>query len=482
MQSARLGAGLSRSMRQSAVGFVFIGSVALFIGLLLWLQNLTPGRRSYRAFVEFSDAGGMGPGTAVAYRGVKVGRVVDIEPRPQGVNIEIEISRADRRIPSNSVIEANQSGLIGETSINITPLESLPVGEEVAGPLDPACNPDIIICNGSQLQGEAQLDVKELIRSTLRIANLLSDPQFTANINSVAQNASDALSAISTLSGDVSDLTNEVEQLVAGGSVEATLTSVSQAADEVQLLAATNRTTLANTLVSFQQSSDRLRTTLDELAPVINQGNLTEIIDNLETLSVNAAEASVNLRDFSTSINDPANGLMLQQLLDSARSTFQNVQKITSDLDELTGDPAFRSNIRDLIDGLNRLISMSEQLEQQAQVAQALDSLTTVIENPHLDRVAPDSTSSSTSSRFPSVPREEVTEPATFPNSRQEARSETGSEAGSEADSNPTSSLTAPVNSTSDTTEPSATSGIDRSAETIRSTRGHRSTETLSTE
>lgn len=380
MQSARLGAGLSRSMRQSAVGFVFLGSVALFIGLLLWLQNLTPGRRSFRAFIEFADAGGMSPGTAVSYRGVKVGRVVDIEPGPQGVNIQVQIARADRRIPSNSVIEANQSGLVGETSINITPLESLPSGQNIPGPLDPNCNPDVIICNGSQLQGEAQLDVNELIRSTLRIANLLSDPQFTANINSVAQNASDALAAVSSLSGDVSDLTNEVEQLVAGGTVQGTLTSVSQAADEVRLLASTNRSTLSNTLVSFQQSSDRLRTTLDELAPVINQGNLAEIIQNLETLSANAAEASANLRDFSGGINDPANALMLQQLLDSARSTFQNIQKITSDLDELTGDPSFRNNVRDLIDGLDRLISTSEQLEQQSQVARALDSLSTVIE------------------------------------------------------------------------------------------------------
>jgi phospholipid/cholesterol/gamma-HCH transport system substrate-binding protein len=299
------------------------------------------------------------------------------------------------------VIEANQSGLVGETSINITPLEALPTGQDIAGPLDSNCDPDIIICNGSQLQGEAQLDVNELIRSTLRIANLLSDPQFTANINSVAQNASDALAAISSLSGDVSNLTNEVEQLVAGGTVESTLTSVSQAADEIRVLAATNRTTLSNTLLSFQQSSDRLRGTLDELAPVINQDNLAEIIQNLETLSSNAAEASANLRDFSTGINDPANALMLQQLLDSARSTFQNIQKITSDLDELTGDPAFRTNIRDLIDGLNRLISTSERLEQQAQVAQALNSLSTVIQPPSSNADASDSSSHSPSD-FPS--------------------------------------------------------------------------------
>jgi len=49
---------------------------------------------------------------------------------------------------------------------------------------------------------------------------------------------------------------------------------------------------------------------------------------------------SANLRDISNALNSPTNLLVLQQTLDSARVTFQNAQKITSDLDELTGDPA----------------------------------------------------------------------------------------------------------------------------------------------
>jgi len=64
-------------------------------------------------------------------------------------------------------------------------------------------------------------------------------------------------------------------------------------------------------------------------------------------VSANAAQASANLRDISNALTGPTNLLVLQQTLDSARVTFQNAQKITSDLDELTGDPAFRENIRD---------------------------------------------------------------------------------------------------------------------------------------
>jgi len=65
--------------------------------------------------------------------------------------------------------------------------------------------------------------------------------------------------------------------------------------------------------------------------------------------------------------------LVLQQTLDSARVTFANAQKITSDLDELTGDPEFRQNVREIVDGLSGLVSSTQQLEQQVQVAENLD-------------------------------------------------------------------------------------------------------------
>jgi phospholipid/cholesterol/gamma-HCH transport system substrate-binding protein len=61
--------------------------------------------------------------------------------------------------------------------------------------------------------------------------------------------------------------------------------------------------------------------------------------------------------------------------------TFQNAQKITSDLDELTGDPAFRDNLRELVNGLSGLVSSTQQLQQQIQVAESLDSVKAAVNN-----------------------------------------------------------------------------------------------------
>lgn len=96
------------------------------------------------------------------------------------------------------------------------------------------------------------------------------------------------------------------------------------------------------------------------------------MVENLENLTANAADASANLKDISTTFNNPNNLVMLQQTLDSARATFANTQKITADLDEITGDPEFRDRVRDLVKGLSSLLSSTQQLEEQIQTTQLL--------------------------------------------------------------------------------------------------------------
>ena len=73
--------------------------------------------------------------------------------------------------------------------------------------------------------------------------------------------------------------------------------------------------------------------------------------------------------------------MLLQQTLDSARLTFENTQKITSDLDELTGDPTFRQNLRQLVNGLSGLVSSTQQMQEQVKVAANLESMKAAVVN-----------------------------------------------------------------------------------------------------
>ncbi|MDJ0744256.1 MAG: MlaD family protein [Xenococcaceae cyanobacterium MO_167.B27] len=389
MSNTSSGGRMSPSMRQSIIGLMLLVSFGFLGILIIWIRNISFGTRSYRATIVFPNSGGMTPGTRVAYRGVRIGQVTSVEPKPEGVEIAVEIGR-NYLIPSNSRIEATQAGLVGETSIDITPLQSLPPNQDVANPLDPNCEPSLIICNGSILQGEGKLDVNALIRSVLRISNLISDPQVTSAVRSIGQNASNSLEEIAELledakesgglenlnltltsltrtSDEISSLLAEVRQKGSIDTLNSTLTSVGRVAEEIRIFLAANQSNIVTTLDSISQTSDQIRLTTKSLTPLIQQVEQSELLDNLETVSANTVELTANLRDFSANIDDPETLFLLEKTLNSARTAFENLQKITSDVDELTGNPQFRQDVEKLIRGLSNLTSSTQILQQQVE-------------------------------------------------------------------------------------------------------------------
>jgi phospholipid/cholesterol/gamma-HCH transport system substrate-binding protein len=219
--------------------------------------------------------------------------------------------------------------------------------------------------------------VDELIRSSMNFANAYSSPAFVADVQAVTKNSAQAAAEVAALSREFKSVAVAVKQQVStlstsSRNVDRTVTKLGLTADQVNSLLVTNRSNLVGTLGNINVITSQLRTTVGTLNPIVDRVQQGQLLQNLEALSANAAQASANLRDVSTALNSPSNLTVLQQTLDSARVTFQNVQKITSDLDELTGDPAFRTNVRKLVNGLSGLVSSSQQLQQQAQLAQIL--------------------------------------------------------------------------------------------------------------
>lgn len=378
----------ARTIREGSVGLLILLGLCLFAGLVIWLRGLAPGTRSFKATIEFANIAGMQEGAPVRYRGVTVGRITSIKPGPNGVEVDIEISPADLVIPRDVTVEANQSGLIGETYIEITPREVLQDPAKIAAkPLDSDCNPGLIVCDQAKLQGEIGVSPDQLIRYSIRFSELYSDPKFFAKIDRVVQNSAEATAGVSKLTQEFSLLTRAVRQEV--GTFSNTARSAARAADQVGLTAsqvnsllAANRVTLVSTLDNLNATSAQLRSSVSQLSPILSRVEQGELLRNLETLSANAAQASANLRDVSVALNSPTNLTVLQETLDSARATFQNAQKITADLDELTGDPAFRDNLRNLVNGLSGLVSSTQQLHQQAQLAQVLSPAATSATEP----------------------------------------------------------------------------------------------------
>lgn len=114
--------------------------VALFILLftILWIKG-----RSFssgeRIEVVFKDVNGMRPGSGVQMMGLRIGQVEEIVPVINGddsfVKLKFVITEPDITIPKASVFSIQQSGLIGEQFLEITPPKLrttyIPVTKEV---------------------------------------------------------------------------------------------------------------------------------------------------------------------------------------------------------------------------------------------------------------------------------------------------------------------------------------------------------------
>ncbi len=402
----------ARTFREGSVGLLILLGLGAFGVVLLWLNRFTGGNSSYKAIIEFSNAGGMQKGASVRYRGVKVGSISRVKPGVNGVEVEIQIAPPDLIIPSNSTIEANQSGLINESIIDITPKGLLPTGATKSKPLDQNCNKSLIICNGSRLKGMIGISTDALIRESTAFSAQFNDKKLYQNLNTVLERSATAASSVAELTKDLQRLSRSFQgqmgifsgtavsiqratnQLTATSTTTAnqfgstakqfgstaqqlslTANQASRLLNNLDNLLTTNRSSLVSALNNITQTSNQLRQTVTSLSPAVNRLTQGEILKNLETLSANAALASANLRDASKTLNDPKNIILLQQTLDSARATFENTQKITSDLDELTGDPKFRKNLLQLVNGLSKLVSSTKQMQEDTQVAVTLDAL-----------------------------------------------------------------------------------------------------------
>ena len=106
------------------VGVLTIIALSIFLFTVLWVKG-----RSFssaeRIEVQFKDVNGMRPGSGVQMMGLRVGQVEEITPVIENessyVKMKFVITEPGITIPKASMLSIQQSGLIGEQFLEITP-------------------------------------------------------------------------------------------------------------------------------------------------------------------------------------------------------------------------------------------------------------------------------------------------------------------------------------------------------------------------
>lgn len=416
----------SRLMREGSVGIFLLAGLIAFGGIVFFLKKDQLRGNNYHIKLLFENAGGLREGARVFFRGVAVGRVAAIQPTSNGVEVLTEINNK-LPIPRDVTVTTTRSGLLGEVSVNIIPQTTLgDLGKKI-NPLAQECQEkQLILCNNEQISATASPD---LIESFSRLADSFDDPTFFNNLNRAVENANKATEKFMVLSQEIIVVTNRVQRemdtisntfstindtantlsntandishtanrisntaenfsdtaKVASTQIEKLGREYTNTAVQINLLAsnlngiiADNKKDFIGAIASLSQTAaeiSQLAQTTNNLLSQVDEKQVEKISNNLGTTSENLAQLSQDLKNIASELNNPTNLATLQQTLDSARVTFANTAKITSDIDQFTGDPQFRRNLKKLVDGLSNLVSYRDLLEKQVELAILLQEL-----------------------------------------------------------------------------------------------------------
>ena len=290
------------SMVQGGVGLFIFSGIGFALMLISWARGGQLGRRGqgYQAILEFPVACGISVGTPVRIRGVPVGGVLSVQPSLERVDVLVEIKDATTVIPRNSLIEANQSGLIAEPLIDITP--QIPVPEYSANPLDEDCEEEgKVVCHQGRIKGERGVALDDLVYICTKLAREM-DSQGLDKVFESMEKAQEAITDAQPLLHQAVELTNEITPL------------------------------------------------LKEL----RAGNL---VGNVEALTQVAAEAAADIQKLQNEVLTDRNVSALRESVLTLTKTLQHVERITGDLGTLTGDKKVTANLKQLIEALSRLVA-----------------------------------------------------------------------------------------------------------------------------
>ncbi|XP_076919920.1 protein TRIGALACTOSYLDIACYLGLYCEROL 2, chloroplastic-like [Bidens hawaiensis] len=265
---------------------------------LLWLRafQLKSRFRKYVALFDFPQACGIQPGTQVRIRGVTVGNVIRVNPSLKSIEAVVEVADDKTIIPRNALVEVNQSGLLMETMIDITPQDPIPTPS--FGPLDPDCVKEgVIVCDRHKLRGYQGVSLDALIGIFTRLGREVEQIG-VANTYALAERAAAVIEEARPL-----------------------LLKIQAMAEDVQ--------------------------------PMLSEVRDSGLLQEVESLTKSLAQATEDLRKTHACIMTPENTELIQKSIYTLVFTLKNIESLSSDILGFTGDEATRKNLKLVIKSLS---------------------------------------------------------------------------------------------------------------------------------
>ncbi|NLF83752.1 MAG: MCE family protein [Candidatus Gastranaerophilales bacterium] len=394
------------------VGILSILSLIVLILGIMWLKgrSISIGEK---IDVHFRDIDGMRPGSGVQMMGMRVGQVDEIIPVINGENsyviVRFVINEPGITIPTASKISIQQSGIIGEKFIEITP----PFVETVYVPLSDGFNgekPQVVglelLAGGNYIVAgdiksakiidthslPAEIRKKFNTTRVYKIDYFVNVPDLEIPANSEAslskKEKNKYILRFTPPEGVIVDVPDSnkkftvIEPLRLKEFFDIQMkvaVSLKETNDKINALFTDEFVgDVKYTFENTRELSEKASLIMDQVAEIINssKGDLQELIATSTELSKNMSELSKNVNEIvddpafksnliatATSIRTASDDLSkmlrdskLQESLININSSSKDVAEITKYVNELTKDQEFNNTLSETIDNLNLMM------------------------------------------------------------------------------------------------------------------------------
>ena len=297
---------------QAKVGLVVLVAAGLLLTALFAIANMHLGGNYSNFKTYFKFAGGLEPGAAVRFAGLKVGRVSAVRVDPKDITrieVMLEVS-ADTPLKTDSQAAISQLGLLGENYVEILPGKS-----------------GVAMTPGSTVPSAEVQDLNALIRKMSGLAvtaqPLIAD--LRTNLNKVSSKADQVLTQLTDVTAEenrkhIHSILHESDTMMvhnrekidtiatnfekASGDLKPLMTDLrntnaklEKLLDNANGMVGENREQIRASIADLQKTLVSTRAMVDQL-----QSTLVYNSDNLDIMLENFRQISENFREFSDTV------------------------------------------------------------------------------------------------------------------------------------------------------------------------------------
>jgi len=388
------------------VGILTLSAISILIFTVLWVKgrSLSGGERIDLAF---KDVNGMRAGSAVQMMGLRIGQVEDITPVIQGkdsfVKLRFVITEKGVKIPLASTISIQQSGIIGEQFLEVTPpkIENVYVqttksttqiqkddniymqlsqGEEKVGKVL-----DAGVVKKSQLPYEVRQNIKT--PNALKISYYIDLPGLILDKNMLDVKIKDNKLYLYLIDGEIPqtpkkdlkytiiepirlsdfmdlgfratramlDTNDKITEILSDEFINDLKGSV----ENINTLTKNANTTLDKAALLIDSSRNEINSLIKESEELIDSltllsNNLNQLISD-ETLKNDVVSSIKSVGQMSDNINRILEDAQSQEIIADVNETMRNIADITTYINEYTKDEKLKEDITSTLSNLSNI-------------------------------------------------------------------------------------------------------------------------------